>query len=364
MNKTALDQYEEIVTDALKSCSAKLRKSFKTAFIQLMTLYMVLPRKINFTQMGRYSDSSEQRFRQLFEREFDWMQFNLFLMRQQFGESARKAIAFDASYISKSGKKTPYIGKFWSGCASTMKRGLEILGIGIVDIDSRDCMMLRAEQTPDKAYLEKQGEEYNLVDWYLDVFRKYKDKLLDITRYIVADAWFSKAKFVNEACLLGFHVISRLRDDAALWYSHDGVRTGKRGRPRIKGEKIDFKKLVLQRCELLDMEGGRAYSVKAYSKAMKRNIKVVVHYAESGGHKMLIRSQDSEILINLNTLAGIEITKGSVKTTITSYTTGCTYLLGEYSTKAKAMKVLDMIQEAYVNGHIDYQMPADSEVVV
>lgn len=62
---------------------------------------------------------------------------------------------------------------------------------------------------------------------------------------------------------------------------------------------------------------------------------------------MLIRSQDSEILINLNTLAGIEITKGSVKTTITSYTTGCTYLLGEYSTKAKAMKVLDMIQEAY-----------------
>lgn len=62
---------------------------------------------------------------------------------------------------------------------------------------------------------------------------------------------------------------------------------------------------------------------------------------------MLIRSQDSEILINLNTLAGIEITKGPVKTTITSYTTGCTYLLGEYSIREKAMKVLDMIQEAY-----------------
>ena len=97
---------------------------------------------------------------------------------------------------------------------------------------------------------------------------------------------------------------------------------------------------------------------------------------------MLIRSQDSEILINLNTLAGIEITKGSVKTTITSYTTGCTYLLGEYSTKAKAMKVLDMIQEAYseyqimlnfsvsylhefkekTDGFAIFQMPEDSEV--
>ncbi len=229
MDKTALDQYEEIVTDALNKCSAKLRKNFKTAFIQFMILYMVLPRKINFTQMGHYSDSSEQRFRQLFEREFDWIKFNTFLMRQRFGESAGKAIAIDASYISKSGKKTPYIGKFWSGCASEMKRGLEILGIGIIDIDSRDCMMLRAEQTPDKGYLEKQGEGYNLVDWYLDVLRKYRDKLLGITRHVVADAWFSKAKFVNEACLLGFHVISRLRDDTALWYAHDGVCTGKRG---------------------------------------------------------------------------------------------------------------------------------------
>lgn len=130
--------------------------------------------------------------------------------------------------------------------------------------------------------MEKQGEDYNLVDWYLDVLRKYKDNLFGITRHVVADAWFSKANFVNEACLLGFHVISRLRDDAALWYSHDGVCTGKRGRPRVKGEKTDFGKLDLRRCEKLDIEGERAYSIKAYSKAMKRNIKVVVHYPESG----------------------------------------------------------------------------------
>ncbi|WP_455625790.1 hypothetical protein [Parabacteroides sp.] len=82
-------------------------------------------------------------------------------MRQLFDEGTRKAIAIDASYISKSGKKTPYIGKFWSGCASQMKRGLEILGIGIVDVDQHECMMLRAEQTPDKTYLEEHGKEYN-----------------------------------------------------------------------------------------------------------------------------------------------------------------------------------------------------------
>lgn len=286
MEKTALDRYEEIVNDALDVCRAKLRKSFKSAFILTMILYMVLPRKINFTQMGRYCDSCEQRFRQLYERAFDWMEFNTALMWMRFGEGGSKAIAIDASYIVKHGKLTPYIGKFWSGCAGEMKRGLEILGIGIVDVAQHDCMMLRAEQTPDKAYIEKQCEGYNLVDWYLDMLRRHLDRLLAISRYVVADAWFSKANFVNEACRMRFEVISRLRDDAALWYAHDGVRTGRRGRPRIKGEKIDLDNLDMTRCEALDIEGGRAYAIKAYSKAMKRNIKIVVHYPEKGGHRI------------------------------------------------------------------------------
>ena len=245
-----------------------------------------LPRKISFTQMGCYSDSCEQRFRQLFERGFDWLEFNTSLMWRGLGRAKRKAIAIDASFISKAGKKTPYIGKFWSGCASSVKRGLEILGIGIVDMDRHDCMMLRDGQTPDSDTLESKGDGHNLVDWYLDVLSKFKDKLLAITCYVVADAWFSKSTFINKLLAMGFHLISCLRDDSALWYSHNGVRTGKRGRLRRKGEKIDFDNLDLSHCEPLDVEGGKAFVIKAYSVAMKRNIKIVVHYPESGGHKI------------------------------------------------------------------------------
>lgn len=35
--------------------------------------------------------------------------------------------------------------------------------------------------------------------------------------------------------------------------------------------------------------------------------------------------------------------------------------LGSYETEEKALKVLDTIQEAYINGYIDFQMPEDSE---
>lgn len=70
---------------------------------------------------------------------------------------------------------------------------------------------------------------------------------------------------------------------------------------------------------------------------------------------MLIRSQNKEVLTNLNALAGIEIAEGPVKTVITSYITGCSYLLGEYSNKQKAVKVLDMLQKAYA----EYEMLRD-----
>jgi hypothetical protein len=249
-------------------------------------MYMALSRKINFTQMGNYSDSCEQRFRMLFGKDFDWLEFNISLANRAFSQTSRKAIAVDASYISKAGKKTPYIGKFWSGCAASMKRGLEILSVGLIDVDTHDCFALRAEQTPNDEGLEKEG--YTLTEWYLHILAKNQERYLKLSKYVVADAWFSKSNFVNELTKLKFHLISRLRDDSALWYSHDGVRTGKRGRPRTKGEKIDFKNLDSNRCTKLDVDpkSGEAFEIMAYSKAMKRNIKIVLYRAPSGSHKI------------------------------------------------------------------------------
>ena len=79
---------------------------------------------------------------------------------------------------------------------------------------------------------------------------------------------------------------------------------------------------------------------------------------------MLIRSQDKTIIVNIDNAFNIEIRdiNGATAIYIGSSSSCCN--MAEYSTRAKAMKVMDMIQEAYVNGHIDYQMPADSEVVV
>lgn len=74
---------------------------------------------------------------------------------------------------------------------------------------------------------------------------------------------------------------------------------------------------------------------------------------------MLIRSQDKETLANMEGPIAIEILGDGKGHSIMYWKDG--YVLGFYSSKKKAIKVLDMIQEAYVNGNIDYQIPEDSE---
>lgn len=62
---------------------------------------------------------------------------------------------------------------------------------------------------------------------------------------------------------------------------------------------------------------------------------------------MLIRSQNKRILINMNNVSSIEV--GDNELRIFADDGETVYDLGSYSTKAKAMKVLDMIQEAYAD---------------
>lgn len=91
---------------------------------------------------------------------------------------------------------------------------------------------------------------------------------------------------------------------------------------------------------------------------------------------MLIRSQDKTILLNFSNSTVVYIAKNDKDFVILSLENGNRYRLGKYSSEAKAMKVLDMIQEAYYefmavrnddmwNGKESvFQMPEDSEVEV
>jgi hypothetical protein len=100
---------------------------------------------INFLQLARNAKHKEQKYRQQFEKQFDFLTFNKELVLSS--GSGRYAIAFDPSYISKAGKKTQGVNWYWSGCANQTKWGLEIGGLAAIDIDNHITFHLEAVQT-------------------------------------------------------------------------------------------------------------------------------------------------------------------------------------------------------------------------
>lgn len=109
-------------------------KRLQKRIIEVILVIITLSRKVNFTQMERIGTYSEKSYRQLYTQRLDWLCLNVELSKMYFPQSSRKAIVIDPSFVKKSGKKTPHVGKFWSGTASAMKHGLEVLGISMVDI--------------------------------------------------------------------------------------------------------------------------------------------------------------------------------------------------------------------------------------
>lgn len=65
-----------------------------------------------------------------------------------------------------------------SGCATQMKRGLEILVISLISINKHDSFVFKAVQTPDTTTLD--GYNSNLIGWYLSVIKLYKERLLEV----------------------------------------------------------------------------------------------------------------------------------------------------------------------------------------
>ena len=96
-----LMQYQSECLEALKS-AAKVSKPFEKVLMDTLKLFMAIPGKVNFLQMGRYGEFSEQTYRNNFENEtFDWFAFNEHLIRKVLN-GRFLAIAVDPSFLLKS----------------------------------------------------------------------------------------------------------------------------------------------------------------------------------------------------------------------------------------------------------------------
>jgi len=259
---------------------SEIGKWQKDFLIENFDLQCRLRGRHNFINMTRYSSLNESTFHVNYQKDFDFKQFNLHLC-DMFCED-EKTVAFDPSYISKSGKQTPGCGYFWSGCAGKAKWGLDIGGFATIDIKNNTAMHFFAQQTLDnKAYP-------SLLEYYTALVCLNAMDIKKISKYLVVDAYFSKNPFMDKVCGVGLEIISRLRDDANLVYPYVGPHPKRKGRPTEFGDKFDpinLDEAYFTCC--IEETDFRIYETTLYSVSMKKYLRIAVmhKYDENGQFK-------------------------------------------------------------------------------
>ena len=264
-----------IVKTALDAM-ANIRKPQKTFIALLLSVLTVVQGKANFRNMSRYSSMSEKRFSRWFRRSFDFFGLNCMMLSDVISSSREVIAALDASFMTKSGKKTEGLGMFWRGCSGRTEKGLELSLLSLVDLQSNTAYALDAQQTLDE-------EDKTRIDLYSEQVIRCVKKLLDFgVTYLAVDAYYFKEKFVSAVTGTGLQVVGKLRKDADLLWLYRGAYSG-RGRPKTYDGKVNAEKDV-HRFEYVGLlkTGEQVYTADVYSRCLRRHIRVVMLRIQRG----------------------------------------------------------------------------------
>ena len=245
----------------------------KRFIVEVILLFLTIQGRINFLQLGRYGRYNECTYRKGFEREFDFLTFNTLLIKETVGE--RRILGFDPTYIKKSGKHTPDVGYFYSGTDSRYKKGLEMSGLAVIDLDQQTSYHLEAIQTPSASGEVFQNGE-SIIDYYAKTIVRRATRLCQISRILVVDAYFTKRNFIDPITeQTPLEIVGRLRRDANLRYLYHGPQKGGRGRPKRYIGKINVKNLDHRRIRKeYEDDKIRIYAGVVNSVGLKRDIKL------------------------------------------------------------------------------------------
>lgn len=111
-------------------------------------------------------------------------------------DSAENVNHFNAT--TKRGIQTYGLDMCYHGTHDRTERGLEFFELAVVDVDYGTAYHLSVEQTPDTSTLHKElGADKTRIDWYLSHLWRDGPLLPAEIRYLAADGYYAKVKFVD-----------------------------------------------------------------------------------------------------------------------------------------------------------------------
>jgi hypothetical protein len=245
----------------------------------VMRLLLLLPGRVTFRNLSRSSAYHEQTFARWFARDFDFVSLNHAAIVEVVAPSHEHILAFDPSFVPKSGQRTYGLDMFWNGAHSRAEKGLEIATLAWVDVTQNSAYTLSVEQTRIDTYLSQIAAVVTTPQF-------------QPRKYLVVDGYFSKQTFIDGLCALDMHVVGKLRRDANLRHLYRGPRHRGPGRPKISDGKVILSDLArLEQVESGDEDIALYHQVVNHVH-LKRNLRLVLVRHRPTGRYALLFSTD------------------------------------------------------------------------
>ena len=216
----------------------------------------------------------------------------------------------DESVVTKAGKKTHGLDRFFSSLYGKAIPGLAFFALSLVNTQERQSYPMMVEQRvrseAEKAEAKSKRKKAKKKTAKRKAGRpkgsQNKDKskielppelvfiqamirqLLTLIKgtlplsYLILDGHFGNNKALQMTRQCGLHLISKLRHDAALYFPYDGAYKGC-GRPRKYGNKVDYDNLPQQYLKKVSVEDDiqtRIYQATLLNKHFAQTLNVVI----------------------------------------------------------------------------------------
>ena len=274
--------------------SPQTKKPQRKFIAHLLGLLLMLPGHATFRNLSRYSSYHERTIARWYDRHFDFVSLNKAAITQVIPPEHQQALVIDASFIPKSGTRTYGLERFWNSCHRRSEKGLEVSLLAWLDITGTCAYGLSVEQTPpsDKT-AEPQGTR---IDAYLEQLRRVVcDHHLKHLRYVIADGYYSKRKFLDGVRALGLHQMGKLRRDANLRYLNQGVGRPGPGRPKTYDGKVQWDDLSRFERVHSEDDGIVLYHQVLNHVHLRRNLRVVLVVDTRTQRRAVLFSTDTDL---------------------------------------------------------------------
>ena len=292
----------------LSCISHELGKTNYRRLCRISEAMLSMTGRVTMLGLSRWSErgGSYRTVQRWFHSQMDWGKLHWLLVREHLlGEGQDWLLAGDEVVVTKSGKKTAGLDRFFSSLHGKALPGLCFLSLSLISVERRRSYPLRLEPIKkeavsgcSKATKLKRGSGHrgrpkgsvnrNRRDVELSAYLEFVQSLIKQVlaqvgtlirvRYFVYDGAFGHNQALQMVRRTGLELISKLRHNAALYLPYDGPYSG-RGRRRKYGTRLDWPQLPEACLKASEVEGNirtAIYQMSAWHKKFPDQLNIVI----------------------------------------------------------------------------------------